>query len=44
MGIPKLTYVQNILCAIVYNDVEKAIDEIDKVINEGKDLTNFCGK
>lgn len=41
VGIPKLTYVQNIMCAIVDNDVEKAIDEIDNVINEGKDLTNF---
>ena len=41
VGIPKLTYVYNIIDAIVDNNVEKAIEVIDIVINEGKDLTNF---
>ena len=41
VGIPKLTYVYNIIDAIVDNNVEKAIEVIDIVINDGKDLTNF---
>lgn len=41
VGIPKLTYINNTIEAIIDSDVEKAIEEIDNVINEGKDLTNF---
>lgn len=41
VGIPKLTFVHNITEAIIDSNVEKAIEEIDNVINEGKDLTNF---
>lgn len=41
VGIPKLTYVNNTIEAIINNNIEKAINEIDDVIKEGKDLTNF---
>lgn len=41
VGIPKLTYINNTIEAIIDNNVEKAIEEIDNVINEGKDLINF---
>ncbi len=41
VGIPKLTYVNNTIEAIIDNNIEKAIDEMDNVIKEGKDTTNF---
>ena len=41
VGIPKLAYVSNTIEAIIDNNIEKAIDEIDNIIKEGKDLTNF---
>lgn len=41
VGIPRLTYINNTIEAIIDSDVEKAIEEIDNVINEGKDLINF---
>ena len=41
VGIPKLTYINNTIEAIIDSNVEKAIEEIDNVINEGKDLINF---
>lgn len=41
VGIPKLTYIHKTTEAIIDSNVEKAIEEIDNVINEGKDLTNF---
>lgn len=41
VGIPKLTYINNTVEAIIDSNVEKAIEQIDNVINEGKDLTNF---
>ena len=41
VGIPKLTYVSNTIEAIIDKNIEKAINEIDNVIKEGKDLTNF---
>ncbi len=41
VGIPKLIYVHNIIQAIIENNVENAIEEVENVINEGKDLTNF---
>ncbi len=41
VGIPNLIYIHNITEAIIENNVEKAIQETEKVINEGKDLTNF---
>ena len=41
VGIPKLTYVNNTIEAIIDNNIEKAIDEMDKVIKEGKDTANF---
>ena len=41
VGIPKLTYIYNITKAIIEQNVEMAMTEIDTVINDGKDLTNF---
>lgn len=41
IGIPKITFVHNIIEAIIDSNIENAIDEIEKVINDGKDLTNF---
>lgn len=41
IGIPKLTFVHNIIASIIDANVENAIDEIENVINDGKDLTNF---
>ncbi len=41
VGIPKITYVHNIIEAIVEYDIDKALEAIDVVINEGKDLDNF---
>ena len=41
VGIPKLTFVHNITQAIIDNNIENAIEEIENVMNEGKDLTNF---
>ncbi len=41
VGIPKLTYIHKTIEAVIDSNVEKAIEEIDNVINEGKDLTNF---
>lgn len=41
VGIPKLTSVHNITQSIIENSVENAIEEIDNVLNDGKDLTNF---
>ena len=41
VGIPKLIFVHNTIEAIINSNVEKAIEEIDNVINEGKDITNF---
>lgn len=41
VGIPKLTYINNTIEAIIDSNVEKAVEEIDNVINEGKDLINF---
>ena len=41
IGIPKITFVHNILSAIIKEDVKNAIEQIDNVVNDGKDLTNF---
>ncbi len=41
VGIPKLTYIRNLTSAIINNKVDDAINEINIVINEGKDLDNF---
>ena len=41
VGIPKLISVHNILKSIIENDVERAIEEIEIVKKEGKDLINL---
>ena len=41
VGLPKLTYINNLVTAILEKNVENAISEINVIINEGKDLDNF---
>jgi DNA polymerase-3 subunit gamma/tau len=41
VGIPKITYVHNITKAIFEYDVDKALENVDIVLNEGKDITNL---
>lgn len=41
VGIPKITYVHNIIDAIVEYNIDNALEAMDAVINEGKDLDNF---
>lgn len=41
VGIPKLTYIRNLVTAILERDVQRAIDEINAIFTEGKDLDNF---
>ena len=40
-GIPKFVYIKNLGTAILENDADTAITEVDRVISEGKDLDNF---
>lgn len=41
VGIPKITFIHNIMDAILQYDVDKAIITIDEVLEEGKDITNL---
>ena len=41
VGIPKITYVYNIIDAIIEYNVDKALQSIDDISNQGKDLNNF---
>ena len=41
VGIPKLTYIKNLVTGILEYNSEKAIEEMNKIISEGKDLDNF---
>ena len=41
VGIPKLTYINQIVSAMIENKVEEALKTIDNVVSEGKDLQNF---
>lgn len=41
VGIPSLTYINKIVTAIFENDINTALDTIDEVINDGKDVQNF---
>lgn len=41
VGIPKITYVHNITEAIVQYDVDKVLENVNIVLNEGKDITNL---
>lgn len=41
VGIPKLTYIRNLVTQILEKNPEKAIEEINDIIKTGKDLDNF---
>lgn len=41
VGIPKITYVHSIIEAITEYDIDKALNSMDDVLNQGKDLNNF---
>ena len=41
VGIPKITYVHNIIEGIIDYDVDKALEGVDIVLNEGRDITNL---
>ena len=41
VGIPKITYVHKITESIIQYDVDKALENVDTVLNEGKDITNL---
>ena len=41
VGIPKLTYVHSISEAIIEYNIDKAMESITKVLDEGKDLNNL---
>ena len=41
VGIPKITYINGITKAIIAYDVDKALENIDNVLNEGKDIVNL---
>ena len=41
VGIPKLTYISQILEAIIENDIDKTINIVEEVIKQGKELNNL---
>ena len=41
VGIPKITYVHSIVDAIIEYDIDKALNAMDDILNQGKDLNNF---
>lgn len=41
VGIPSITYIHNVVKAIIDYDVDNAIKSIDEVINEGKEINNL---
>lgn len=41
VGIPKITYIQEIVSGILDYDIQKVLISLDSVINEGKDVTNL---
>ena len=41
VGIPKLTYINKIVNSIVENDVDNALETVNDVLAEGKDIENF---
>ena len=41
VGIPKITFVHNIVDSIIEYDVDRALTSMDEILNQGKDLTNF---
>ena len=41
VGIPKLTYINKLVTSIFENDINKALETVEEVIAEGKDIQNF---
>lgn len=41
IGIPKITYVHNIVDALIEYNIDKAMKSVDDVLTEGQDITNF---
>ncbi len=41
VGIPKFTYVHNIIKGIIDKDIESSLNAMNEVLDEGKDLGNF---
>ena len=41
VGIPKITYIAKITEAIINNDVTQALENVDVVLTEGKDINNL---
>ena len=41
VGIPKVIFVHNILEAIIEYDIDKTLQSMDEILNQGKDLNNF---
>lgn len=41
VGIPKITFVYSIIEAIIEYDIDKALSNMEEVLNQGKDLDNF---
>ncbi len=41
VGIPKITFVHNIVKSIIEYDIDKALNSINEILDQGKDLNNF---
>ena len=41
VGIPKFVYVNNIVTGIIEKDIEKSLNAMNEVLDQGKDLGNF---
>ncbi len=41
VGIPKVTFVNGIIQAIIEYDIDKALENVDSVLKEGKDISNL---
>ena len=41
IGIPKITFIHSITSAIIEYDIDKALENIEEILNQGKDLNNF---
>ena len=41
VGIPKITFVENLVKSIIEYNIDDALNAIDNILNDGKDITNF---
>ncbi len=41
VGIPQITYIYNLTEAIIEYDIDKAMESLTKVLDDGKDINNF---